>query len=194
MDAQNKVSGVVLAGGRGSRMQHQDKGLVQFRGKALISFPLDAMRPLVDELLISANRNQDIYRQYAEQVISDHTSSFDGPLAGILAAMQTTAHPFLLIAPCDSPFLETRHFQRLLVAMADDVNAAVAYDGERLHPVVLAVRTSLQPSLSAYLDSGERKMQYWLQQQQAVRVDFSDESHVFANINSADELEALENI
>lgn len=193
MSRQNKVSGVVLAGGMARRMQRQDKGLLPFKGRPLISYTLAAMAPLVDELLISANRNLEIYRQFQYPLVSDADRNFDGPLAGILAAMQTAQNPLLLIAPCDSPLVETAHLQRLLSALvASGTDIAVAFDGERLHPVFAALKTSLQADLHAYLQSGERKLQNWFHRHALVNVDFSDAPRIFANINTPAELQALE--
>ncbi|AMK75819.1 MULTISPECIES: molybdenum cofactor guanylyltransferase MobA [Methylomonas] len=193
MSGQNKVSGVVLAGGMARRMQEQDKGLLLCNNRPLVSYALAAMTPLVDELLISANRNQDLYQQFNYRVISDAEPSFDGPLAGILAAMQAAQHPTLLIAPCDSPLVATIHLQRLLdTLLAQDAEIAVAFDGERLHPVFAALRTELQLDLQNYLCSGERKLQSWFHRHLLVEVDFSDTPHIFANINTPAELADLE--
>ncbi|WKJ91372.1 molybdenum cofactor guanylyltransferase MobA [Methylomonas montana] len=194
MSGQNKVSGVVLAGGMARRMRQQDKGLLPFKNRPLISYPLAAMAPLVDELLISANRNLDRYRQFAYPLISDANQNFDGPLAGILAAMQTAHNPLLLIAPCDSPLIETAHLQRLLSALLTScADIAVAFDGERLHPVFAALKTDLRLDLHAYLQSGERKLQNWFYRHTLVKVDFSDAPQIFANINTPTELAELEN-
>jgi molybdenum cofactor guanylyltransferase len=194
MSGQNKVSGVVLAGGMARRMQEQDKGLLLCNNRPLVSYALAAMAPLVDELLISANRNQDRYRQFAYPVISDAEQSFDGPLAGILAALDAAQHPILIIAPCDSPLVETVHLQRLLNALLSrNADIAVAFDGERLHPVFAALRTNLQTDLQNYLHSGERKLQGWFHRHLLVEVDFSDTPQVFVNINTPAELAALEN-
>lgn len=189
MSEQNKVSGVVLAGGLARRMGQQDKGLVLFKRRPLIAYALSALAPLVDELLISANRNQDIYRQFGYRVIGDNNPTFDGPLAGILAAMQTARNPLLLVTPCDSPLVKTEHLQRLLAGLQDqDADIAVVWDGERLHPVFLALRTTLQADLDAYLQQGERKLESWLYRHQWVKVNFSDQAQLFANINSQEEL------
>ncbi len=193
MDRQNKVSGVVLAGGQGRRMQHQDKGLVMFKNRPLVAYALSAMQPLVDDLLISANRNQAQYRRFGCPVIRDANASFDGPLAGILAAMQHAQQTVLLVMPCDSPRVETVHLQRLLSALRDNnAEIAVASDGQRIHPVFLALQTGLQPSLQAYLQQGERKLQQWLRQHELCVVDFSDTPGSFININTLLELENLE--
>jgi molybdopterin-guanine dinucleotide biosynthesis protein A len=193
MSGQNKVSGVVLAGGMSRRMQQQDKGLLLFQNRPLVSYALAAMQPLVDELLISANRNQNRYRQFAYPVVSDIEQTFDGPLAGILAAMQVAQNSTLLIAPCDSPLVKSIHLQRLLTALIkDDAEIAVAYDGERLHPVFAALRTDLQADLQAYLQRGERKLQMWFRRHRMIKVDFSDAAQIFVNINTPTELAELE--
>ncbi len=193
MSGQNKVSGVVLAGGLARRMGQQDKGLVSFKERPLVSYALAAMLPLVDELLISANRNQGAYRQFGYPVIGDKNPTFDGPLAGILAAMQFARNPVLLVMPCDSPMVETGHLQRLLDALINNpVDIAVAYDGKRLHPVFAALKTSLQADLQYYLQRGERKLELWFKLHSALKVDFSDTPEIFANINTLEELQALE--
>lgn len=192
MSEQNKVSGVVLAGGLARRMGQQDKGLILFKNRPLVSYALQAMTPLVEDLYISANRNQEQYRQWGFSVIADNSDCFDGPLAGILAAMQIVNHPVLLIMPCDSPLLTTEHVQRLLEALTDDVDIAVAFDGERLHPVFAALKTHLRADLQTYLQTGERKLQAWFKRHRVVEVDFSDRPGVFANINTPEQLQELE--
>jgi molybdopterin-guanine dinucleotide biosynthesis protein A len=192
MSEQNKISGVVLAGGQARRMQRQDKGLVLFKGRPLVSYALAALKPLVDEVLISANRNQDSYGRFGHQVIGDNRVGFDGPLAGVLAAMQSARYPLLLVTPCDTPLVNALHLQRLLSGLAAGADVAAAFDGQRLHPVFMALKCSLQPSLRDYLQSGERKLQVWLRQQNWLQADFSDAPEIFANINTLSDLAALE--
>lgn len=193
MNRQNKVSGVVLAGGLARRMHQQDKGLILFDNRPLVSYALAALAPLTDTLLISANRNQELYRGFGYPVISDASPNFDGPLAGILAALQTAPAHILLTAPCDSPFVRTEHLQKLLQALhSSNADIAVACDGERLHPVFAAMRTHLQDDLKDYLQSGERRLQAWFRRHALIEVDFSAEPEIFANINTPVELQALQ--
>lgn len=188
-----KVTGVILAGGLARRMENRDKGLVQFNGRPLISYAIQAMTPIVGQLLINANRNQAEYRQFGRPVIADQTDSFDGPLAGILTALSIAETELLLVMPCDSPLIKTRHLERMLHARAtEDAEIAVAFDGERLHPVFLVLKTNLKDSLEAYLADGQRKLAVWLAQHHSLTVDFSDEPEVFTNINSLVELAAVE--
>ncbi len=192
MSEQNKVTGVVLAGGLARRMAQQDKGLLSFNQQPLVSYALAAMKPIANEIFISANRNRDQYAQLGYPVIDDGNAAFDGPLAGILAAMQAAHHSILLVMPCDSPLLETRHSQRLLNALNETTDIAVAFDGERLHPVFAALKIHLKTDLQNYLHRGERKLQSWFEKHALVKVDFSSTPEIFANINTPEQLQRLE--
>lgn len=193
MNSQTKVAGVILAGGRARRMNNQDKGLVNFKGRPMVSYAIAALAPVVDCMFINANRNIDQYRQFGWPVISDQTDSFDGPLAGILTAMIHTDTDILVVIPCDSPLIKTEHLQKLLLTRAENnADVAVAFDGRRLHPVFLAIKTALKTSLQDYLADGQRKVAVWLDRQNFVRVDFSNEPEIFSNVNTMTELSVLE--
>ena len=101
------VAAVILAGGQGSRMGGEDKGLVPFKQDPMISWTLDKVRPLVDTLVISCNRNQSVYAGFGEPTVTDDTQGFVGPLAGVQAAMNqlSTQHTHLLVLPCDTPLI-----------------------------------------------------------------------------------------
>jgi molybdopterin-guanine dinucleotide biosynthesis protein A len=188
-----KTTGVILAGGLARRMANRDKGLVNFNGQPLISYAIDALSTVVDQMLINANRNSDQYQHFGLPVVADQTDNFDGPLAGLLAAMTASDAEILLVIPCDSPFITAQHLQKLLLVRTEnDADVAVACDGERLHAVFLALKTSLKSSLEHYLASGERKVETWLRQQNMVTADFCNETEIFANINTLAELTALE--
>jgi molybdopterin-guanine dinucleotide biosynthesis protein A len=193
MNSQTKVTGVILAGGLARRMNNQDKGLVNFKGRPMISYAIAAMMPVVDQLIINANRNSERYQQFGLPVVADQTDTFDGPLAGVLTAMIHADADVLVVMPCDSPLVKAEHLRKLLAARAEqDADVAVAFDGERLHPVFMAIRTTLKNSLEAYLSSGERKIGLWLEQLNRVKADFSDTPGIFTNINTMAELSALE--
>jgi molybdopterin-guanine dinucleotide biosynthesis protein A len=193
MKTTETIAGVILAGGLARRMDNQDKGLVLFKGQPLVSHAISALRPVVDELMINANRNHDDYRRFGFPVVADQTDDFSGPLAGMLAALCNTQADVLVIVPCDSPLITAGHLQKLVVCRREqNADVAVAFDGERVHPVFLAIKTGLKTSLQAYLESGGRKVEAWLGQQRVVRVDFSAQPELFANINTLMELSRLE--
>ena len=193
MDNQTKVTGVILAGGLARRMNNQDKGLINYKGRPMVSYAITAVTAVADQTLINANRNREQYEKFGLPVVADQTDSFDGPLAGVLSAMIHTDADVLIVMPCDSPLIKAEHLQKLLATRAEnDADVAVAFDGERLHPVFLAIKTSLKTSLEDYLASGQRKMDRWLEQQKMVKADFSNEPEIFININTLTELSELE--
>ena len=193
MNSPTKVAGVILAGGRARRMNNQDKGLVNFKGRPMLSYAIAALAPVVDCVFINANRNLEQYRQFGWPVISDQTDSFDGPLAGILSAMIHADADVLVVIPCDSPLIKTEHLQKLILSRAENnADVAVAFDGIRQHPVFLAIKTALQGSLQDYLAGDRHKVAAWLAQQNWVQADFSHEPEIFTNINTLAELSVLE--
>ena len=192
MNNQSKVSGVVLAGGLARRMNKKDKGLVLFNNKAMITYALQAMAPVVDELFINANRNIEQYQQFNYPVISDARDDFAGPLAGVYAALNACGNDVLLVIPCDSPFITADGLQTLLEQRQRwKADIAVAFDGERIHPVFMAIKSSLKDSLQNYLAQGERKIDRWFEQHKWVQVDFSANPEFFSNINTLEQLAEL---
>jgi molybdenum cofactor guanylyltransferase len=193
MNSQTIVAGVILAGGLARRMNNQDKGLINYKGQPMVSYAIAALAAVADPLIINANRNKEQYQAFGLPVVADQTDTFDGPLAGVLTAMIYTDAKVLLVIPCDSPLIKAEHLQKLLSALAEnDADVAVAFDGERMHPVFLAIKTSLKTSLQDYLASGQRKIDRWLEQQKVVKADFSNEPGIFTNINTLSELSELE--
>ncbi|QXP91217.1 molybdenum cofactor guanylyltransferase [Methylococcus capsulatus] len=188
-----KITGCVLAGGRGRRMGGRDKGLVPFRGRPLVVYALDALRSVAGRVMVSANRNRESYAGFGCPVIADASGEFEGPLAGVLSAMVWAETGLVLTMPCDTPLVTGCMLKRLAEEQAaSDCDIAVAHDGERLHPVFLIARASLRVDLRAFLASGERRVEDWLARHQTHRVDYSDVPELFANVNSLEELEVLE--
>jgi len=193
MNNPTKITGVILAGGLARRMNNQDKGLITYKGRPMVSYAIAALTAIADQTIINANRNKEQYKAFGLPVVADQTDSFDGPLAGVLTAMIYTDADVLIVMPCDSPLIKAEHLQKLLATRATkNADVAVAFDGERLHPVFLAIKTSLKSGLQNYLACGQRKMDRWLEQQKMVKADFSNEPEIFTNINTLTELSELE--
>ncbi len=167
------VTGVVLAGGRAQRMGGEDKGLVELADKPMISYVLERLNAQVGVVLINANRNIERYRQLGWPVISDTMTGYLGPLAGMSVAMQAADTKYIITAPCDSPFLPNDYVQRMFDQLNDDdADLAVATDGDRWQPVFSLIDMRLHGSLSAYLESGERKIDSWFRQHTVAEVSF----------------------
>lgn len=189
MALQTKVTGVILAGGKAQRMNFQNKGLQLFRGKSLISYSFNALRPVVDKLLINANRDLDKFEKFGVPVIPDLVQDFSGALAGILAAMTFTDADLLIVVPCDAPFISTSTLQHLFNEhKKNDAEITVACTGEQLHSVFLVLNTNLQSSLENYLVQGNHKVRLWFELHNTHVVDFGENTIEFVNINTLDEL------
>lgn len=187
------ITGIVLAGGRGSRMGGQDKGLVLIGGKPMVGYVLDALAPQVGTTIVNANRNAKRYAALGSPVVRDVQGGFLGPLAGMLSGMRAANTEFVLTVPCDSPLIRADLAVRLHNQLQrDGAEICVAHDGERPHPVIALIRRALHPSMAAFLEAGERKIDRWYAQHHTVYADFSDDAASFANINRAEELHALE--
>ena len=179
------ITGVILAGGRGQRMGGKDKGTVDYNGQPLVQHVIDRLAPQLDQIVISANRNIDFYKQYNYPVLADDMGDYWGPLAGIATAMKFSQCDLLLTVPCDTPNLPKNLLQHMLGVMHEkNSDIVMAQDGDRLHPVIALVKCSLRDNLLAYLKRGERKVMKWMQSQDWAAADFSDQTDCFVNINS----------
>ncbi|MES9941353.1 MAG: molybdenum cofactor guanylyltransferase MobA [Candidatus Thiodiazotropha sp. 6PLUC2] len=193
MNSRPNFTAVILAGGRGSRMGGSDKGLVQLDGKPLIEHVISAIAPQVQQLVINANRNIPDYQKFGYPVIRDELSGYQGPLAGIFAALEFIDSPDLITVPCDGPRLPEDLVERLASArQSEDADIAVAYDGKRLQPVYALIPTRVQQSLQHYLDGGDRKIDLWYAQHKMAMADFSDIPETFMNINTPEDRNELE--
>ena len=188
----DRVTAVILTGGRGSRMGSVDKGLQPFRGEALVAHGLRRMRPQVGPIVINANRNADRYRSFGHPVVPDPMAGHPGPLAGILAGLEACTTEFLVAVPCDAPFVPTDLVARLSEAFVDDaIDVAMARTAVQAHPVFCLMRRTVRSGVVAALERGERRVRGWIEAQRGRAVSFDDEA-AFSNLNTLDELRAHE--
>ena len=188
-----KITGLILAGGRGSRMGSVDKGLQHFKGKPMVAHVLARFQPQVDEILINANRSIDEYAAMGYRVLPDAIDGFAGPLAGLHIGMMNASYPLVATAPCDSPFLPLDLIARLTMAMQkENADLAVAKTFDQPHPVFCLVKTGLASHLQVFLESGQRKIDKWYATLRVVEVAFDDEEAAFSNINTVEELKSFE--
>ncbi len=184
-DDLSQITGLILAGGKGRRVDYRDKGLVPWLGKPLIAHVCERIRPQVAELIISCNRNPDIYKKYAVTVVEDRRANFQGPLAGLEAALPGISTEYVLVTTCDTPLIPGDLARRLLAVMQEDpaLDACFAHDGERAHYLCSCMRNSGLYTLSSFLDTGERAVHRWYREKRVAAVDFSDCREAFRNFN-----------
>ncbi len=170
-----------------------EKGLVALQNTPLIQHVINRLTPQADEVIINANREIAQYQTFGLAVLPDSNEDYIGPLAGISLGLQHAKHEYVLTVPCDSPLLPLDLAQRLLSALGkNNADIAVASSNGDAHPVFCLMKKSVLPSLVAYIKSGERRVSAWQKSQQYTEVDFSDCSEAFVNLNSFEDLAALE--
>jgi molybdopterin-guanine dinucleotide biosynthesis protein A len=200
------ITGLILAGGRGSRMGGIDKGLQNFRGlplalQTLMRLQLQSLPP--QEVLINANRNLSAYESLGVQVWPDSLDDYAGPLAGFLTGLERCETPLLLTVPCDTPLFPLDLAERLYKALVDqDADLAMAAAPEadgtvRPQPVFCLLKVDLLESLVAFTQAGGRKIDAWTGQHRCALVPFDqpdDHPLAFSNANTLQELQQLESL
>ena len=205
MIALHNITGLVLAGGRGSRMGGVDKGLQSFRGVPLAQHALQRLQAQVGPCMLNANRSLDTYESFGVPVHSDVLPDYAGPLAGFLTGLTHCTTDWLLTVPCDSPCFPRDLVQRMAAtADAEDAQIVLAAGPEvgrdgtlqvRAQPVFALLHRSLLPSLQAFVNEGGRKIDAWTAQHRQALCRFdqpSDDVQAFANANTLQELQALQ--
>ena len=201
MIARDDITGLVLAGGRGSRMGGVDKGLQNFNGVPLALHTILRLQPQVGEILVNANRNLSAYESFGATVWPDALPDFAGPLAGFLTGLEQGSTSWLVTVPCDTPLFPPDLVARLAnAALEQDAEIAMAsgpeQDGQlRTQPVFCLLRRELLESLVRFTHGGGRKIDAWTAQHRTVTVSFDqpgDDPRAFYNANTLAELRDLE--
>ena len=175
-------------------MDERDKGLVELAGRPLAGWVIERLRPQVGEIVISANRHLEAYAAFGCPVVADDLPDQPGPLAGILAAARRTSVDWLLVTPCDTPFLPGELAECMLnAALARDVPLVRAADGERIHYAVMLLHRRLLADMAAALAGGERRVQVWQARHPHAEAAFAN-TNAFFNINTEDDLRRAGNI
>ncbi|MDH3459659.1 MAG: molybdenum cofactor guanylyltransferase MobA [Burkholderiaceae bacterium] len=187
------ITGLVLAGGRGSRMGGLDKGLQLYRGVPLAQHALQRLAPQVSQMILSANRNLETYRSFGVPVWPDSFPDHAGPLAGFLSGLEHCT-TWLLTVPCDVPYFPVDLVERMIPAIEPSISVAIAgtqgNHGHQVHPVFCLMHAGLRGSLKRFVLDGGRKVEQWIRQHSYAEVMFADEV-AFANANTLDELYRL---
>ena len=192
----NQITGLILAGGRGSRMGGVDKGLQNHLGVPMAMHALLRLAPQVGAVMINANRNLAAYESMGVPVWPDTLPDYAGPLAGFLTGLEHCDTPYLVTVPCDSPLFPADLVQRLAQALeAADAEIAMAAtregDALQVQPVFCLMKSELIESLVRFTQSGQRKIDQWTKGHRCIEVPF-DDAQAFANANTPDELRRLQ--
>jgi molybdopterin-guanine dinucleotide biosynthesis protein A len=190
------ITGLVLSGGRGTRMGGVDKGLQHHLGLPLALHALLRLQPQVGPVMISANRNLKAYQSLGVPVWPDTLPDQPGPLAGLLTGLEHCTTPYLVTVPCDTPRFPGDLVLRLASALTEqDAELAMAATLDhgvlQPQPVFCLLHTALRGSLASYLQCGQRRVDRWTASHRQALVLF-DDSAAFFNANTLAELQKLD--
>lgn len=190
------ITGLVLAGGRGTRMGGADKGLQNYHGISLAMHAVLRLSLQVSEVMINANRNLSAYEAMGVPVWPDSLPDFAGPLAGFIAGLERCETPYMVTVPCDSPNFPLDMVERLASALqeqdAEIAMVATLEDGVvRTQPVFCLMKTELLGSLLRFTGEGKRKIDKWTAMHRCIEVHF-DDARAFAGANTLEELQRLQ--
>lgn len=185
------VGGLILAGGRGDRMGGDDKGLLRLNGRAYAAYLADVLTPVTSALVISANRNVDVYRQWADAVLPDHAYADAGPLCGLVEALRWARSRGLqgmIVAPCDTPRLHPIWAVQILeAARRRPAIPCLSDTGDRRHPLHGYYPVALLARIEHYLSQGERRVLGLAEQLGAQWMDCSAMAGGFLNVNAPED-------
>jgi len=189
----NQITYLILAGGRGQRMQGADKGLMLWQNKPMIEHIIEHLDAPKNKIIISANRNIEAYQEYAATVIKDDENlsdeTFLGPLSGILSAMHISTTPYLLCVPCDSPSPPDALLNQLWQCLhSQQKTTAICHDGERLQTLFSLLSCQHKILLNDFLEQGRRKVHDFFDLLDPAICDFSAQKNRFNNFNHPNDM------
>ena len=173
-------------------MGGQDKALVKFRGRPLIDYAVQSLSPSVVQCLISRRDNRVDLTAYGK-VIEDTVGGI-GPLAGVLSALMVASQFSAIVTmPCDTPLLSTGWASGLIDAWRQNTDRTyIVFDGERLHPLHMIISPNRVIDIQDYLQRGKFSVQGFAESCSAIKVDYRDFANELQNINTVEQLKAVE--
>lgn len=182
-----QLTGIILAGGKSSRMQ-EDKALMQFNGKTFTELVVNAMNPLVSEiLLVSSNPAHKILGLTQIPDIFENA----GPLAGIYSGLRQSKIDLNLVLSCDVPLIKT-HILQLLLQHEGKFDVVQLSAENRAMPLIALYNKSCLPHFEKCLKKGEYKLQLALADLNVKTISLPPEDAIFVtNVNTPADFERI---
>ena len=182
------LSIAVLSGGKSSRMNYEDKGLIEFNGFSVLSRIIEISNKYSNDVFIIANNNLKEYEKLHPYLYSDILDNYQGPLSGIYTALSKSKNKYVIILPSDGPFVKEDYFEKF-INYESDQHILVTKTGDQLQPVYARLESSLKENLRVFLETGERKIDKWYTACGYEEIFFEKNDEMFININSKDDIE-----
>ncbi|MBS83332.1 MAG: molybdenum cofactor guanylyltransferase [Gammaproteobacteria bacterium] len=188
----NQLTTLILAGGKATRMEGIDKGLMSIDGNYIINYISNIAKKYSKDVIVNVNRNFEKYESMGMVICKDIKKGFQGPLAGIHSGLLMIDTEYMITVPCDGPFIKDIFFEKM-ISLNDNYDINVAHDGKRIQPVYSMYKKKLVNNLEDFLKTDQRKIDLWFKKNSTNLVDFSQYIEMFVNINDTNELEKYKN-
>jgi len=194
-------SAIILAGGKGKRMGYREKALLAINGKPLISYVIESLEKVVDNIIISVRDKAQ--GKLLDSVLPGYTYAFDeyentGPLAGILSGLKVCTDDFCFIAACDMPFIN-ENVIKLLFKSGENHDAAIPHweDGfiEPLHavykckPMIFETKKAIKNGEKIVLAPIQKLRVNYVEMEDIRKIDMN--LRTFININTPEEMDII---
>ena len=186
-----RTVGLILAGGRATRMAGRNKALLPLAGKPLLAHAVTRLRPQVDALVLNSNAPASEYSAFDLPLLPDLVPEHPGPLAGIHAGLAHYPNDYVVTVAVDLALLPPDLVARLRAAV-DGNRCAYASDGQH-HALAILWAPGNANLVGRYLEQGGRRVQDFLARHgTAVRFDRPQDRGLFLNINTPEDLQRAE--
>lgn len=186
----NDITGIILAGGKSSRMG-TDKGFLKLNGIFFIEHSIAALQPLVGQILIvSSNPDYDVFNlKRVEDLIKN-----SGPLAGIYSGLKHSKTKYSLVLSCDIPLIKTEVLEKLIEANDDVSEVIQIVSNNRPMPLIALYKKTCEESFYQLLQNDERRLHIAINQLRVKDIILNSESEILTNnINTPEELKNVAN-
>lgn len=182
------ITGIVLAGGKSSRMG-SDKGLLKLKDKTYVELVIDAMRPLVNEIIIVSNKED--YDQFRYQRIEDDIKD-SGPLAGLYSGLKNSKTKYNLVLSCDIPMITTKILEKLIETNYNNYDVVQIESNNKTMPLIAMYKKQCMHKCIDLLQQGERRLRVAVNQfnTKTVLID-SEFDQLVKNLNTKEDLKEI---
>jgi molybdenum cofactor guanylyltransferase len=190
--AKEEITGIILSGGKSSRLGHE-KGLALFNNKPLIAFSIEILKPVCNNILISANNRMDEYAGFGFKVVQDEVKGI-GPMGGLMACLKKSETRYNFILSCDTPFVPSGLYSYLLGSIENYQVAVPVHHDKRFEPLCAVYATNVIWEMQHCVENGTFKMIDFIQKVNAKKVVIDDRlsfyhDEMFVNMNTKKDIE-----
>ncbi|SFZ94465.1 molybdopterin-guanine dinucleotide biosynthesis protein A [Flaviramulus basaltis] len=184
------ITGIILAGGKSSRMG-TDKGFLMLNGKTFIQHSIDALNPLVSKIIIVSN-NED-YNQFGAKRINDVFEN-SGPIAGIYSGLIQSETAYNLVLSCDIPLINSNVLKKLIDGIDNTSEVIQIESNGKTMPLIALYKNSCEHIFYELLQKGEKRLQYAVSQCKVKTITLDNKfDFLTTNVNTKEELKELKN-